>query len=103
MKRLFILFVVLHLLMDLALPSAGAFRLNPDESVVGLRVQPVQAQELAAPPQGQPRRSTVDLPRLALKVPADFRGSQNLPDIIPLLPRRDPSADRSLPSPTDPA
>lgn len=103
MKRLFILFVMIHLLLDLAIPSAGAFRFNPDESATALRARPVQAQELAAPPQDQPLRSTVGLPLPPLKVAADFRRSQNLPDIIPLLPRRDPSADRSLQSPTDPA
>ena len=70
MRRLFILFLVGHVVMDLAILSAGAFRFNADESVLALRVQPIQAQE---------------------------------PDLIPLLPRRDPTADRSPQSPTEPA
>ena len=103
MKRLFILFVAVHLMMDLAVPSAGAFRFNPDESVVALRVQPFQAQELAVPPQVEPFRLAVKLPRLALPASPDSRRSVNLPDLLPLLPRGDPSSDRSPHSPTEPA
>jgi len=47
MKLLFVLLVTLQLLIDLAMPSLpGAFRFNPDESAIGVRVQPVQAQDL---------------------------------------------------------
>lgn len=95
MKRVFILFVVGHLVMDLAVPSAGAFRFNPDESVVAVRVQPVQAQDLASAPRAEPLRVAVEVPYLELTVSADLRGNRNAPDLIALLPRRDPSSDRS--------
>ncbi len=103
MRRLFILFLVVHVVMDLAVLSGGAFRFNAEESVLALRVQPIQAQELASPPQAEPLRLAVNLPRLALQVSTDLRRSLNLPDFIPLLPRRDPAADRSPQSPTEPA
>jgi len=95
MKRVFILFAVGHLVMDLAVPSAGAFRLNPDESVVAVRVQPVQAQDFACPPQADPLRVAVETRRLELTVSMDLRGNGNTRDLIVLLPRRDPSSDRS--------
>ena len=103
MRRLFILFLVGHVVMDLAILSAGAFRFNADESVVALRVQPIQAQELASPPQAEPLRLAVDLRRSAVKVPTDLQRSLTRPELIPLLPRRDPTADRSPQSPTEPA
>ncbi|MBI3028050.1 MAG: hypothetical protein HYY64_00850 [Candidatus Rokubacteria bacterium] len=103
MRRLFILFLVGHVVMDLAIFSAGAFRFNADESVVALRVQPVQAQGFAFLPQVEPLRPAVDLRRPAEKVPTDLQRSLSLPELIPLLPRRDPTADRSPQSPTEPA
>lgn len=103
MRRLFIFFVLLHLPLDLAVPSAGAFRFNPDESVLALRVQPVQAQELAAPPLMEPVRRPLQLPRLAIQPWLDLRRIGNVPDFVPLLPRRDPSSDRSPQSPAEPA
>ncbi len=95
MNPLFILFAVAHLVMDLAVPSAGAFRFNPDESVVAVRVQPVQAQDLASTPKTEPLRVAVEIRRLELTVSADPRRNGNAPDLIALLPRRDPSSDRS--------
>lgn len=103
MKRLFILFVLAHVVMDLAVPSAGAFRFNPDESVVALRVQPVQGQELASPPRGEPLRMAIDLPRLTLQASVDLRMNGNLSNRIALLPRRDPSSDLSPQNATEDA
>lgn len=103
MRRLFILFLVGHVVMDLAILSAGAFRFNADESVLALRVQPIQAQGFASLPQAEPLRPAVDLRRSAVKVPADLRRSLTLPELILLLPRRDPTADRSPQSPSEPA
>ncbi len=101
MKRLFILFVLVHLVMDVAIPSAGAFRFNPDESVVALPVQPFLAQDLAPAPQAEPLGLAFELPRLAPRVliPRNLK----VPGLIPLLPRRDPSSDLSPQSPTEPA
>ena len=102
-KRLFILFVLVHLVADLAVPWAGAFRFNPDESVVALRVQPVQAQEFASGPRAEPLSPVVDLPRLARQVLPDPHRSEGGQESIPFLPRRDPSADGSPQSPAEPA
>jgi hypothetical protein len=97
MKRLFILFVLVHLLIDLAAPSLpGAFRFNPDESVVGVKVQTVQPHDFKPPLQANPGREFLDLPRLAMKSPVEPQRWASAPDLIALLPRRDPSSDRSL-------
>ncbi|MBI4240263.1 MAG: hypothetical protein HY613_00985 [Candidatus Rokubacteria bacterium] len=96
MKPVFILFVVIHLLVDLAMPSLpGAFRFNPDESVVGVRVGPVHAQELKPTPPVDLRWEPVDLPRFELKPSLDRPARITVPDLIVLLPRRDPSPDPS--------
>ena len=96
MKSVFILFVVIHLLADLAMPSLpGAFRFNPDESVVGVRVEPLHAQDLKPTPQVDLRREPVELPRFQLKPSLDRPARIMAPDLIVLLPRRDPSPDPS--------
>ena len=96
MKRVAILFVLLHLLVDLAIPSwPGAFRFNPDESVVAVRVETVQAHDLASAIQGSSLQMTVELPRLDLKPSVGLRRSLNVPDLFAFLPRRDPSPDQS--------
>ncbi len=99
MKHLFTLFVLVHLLIDLAAPSLpGAFRFNPDESVVAVKVQAVQAQDFRPASQPNPGKEFSDLfrpPRQNLAQPGE---PVPAPDLVTLLPRRDPSADRSLPS-----
>ena len=96
MKALFILFVSLHLLIDLAMPSLpGAFRFNPDESVVGVRVQPVQVQEVKPAAQLDLVRAALESRRVEIKLPVDPPRSTNAPVLNAFLPRRDPSADRS--------
>jgi len=97
MKQLFVLFVTLHLVIDLAMPSLlGAFRFNPDESVVGIRVQPVHAQDLQLAPRVDRLLGSFELPRLEMKTPVDPKKDVNAPDLIVLLPRRDLSSDRPL-------
>jgi hypothetical protein len=103
MRRLLILFVMVHLLMDLAIPSAGAFRFNPDESLVGLRVQHVRGQEIDRAPQAEPLRAAVESPRPSVPVSLDPAGVGSVPDFIRLLPRRNPWGDRSPKNPTEPA
>ncbi|MBI4591023.1 MAG: hypothetical protein HY725_19525 [Candidatus Rokubacteria bacterium] len=103
MRRLFILFVMVHVVADLAIPSAGAFRFNPDESVVALRVQPAQAQDLSSAPPAGSLRLAVELPRLPMQVFHDPRRNTDLPDLVPLLPRRAPSSDRPSQSSTEDA
>lgn len=95
-RSLFVLFVVVHLLVDLAVPSSGAFRFNPDESVVGVRVQPVQPQDFRPVPQVDPLQASFEAPRVELGTPDDLRARQAAPELIAALPRRDPSSDRSL-------
>lgn len=101
MKPLFILFVSLHLLIDLAMPSLpGAFRFNLDESVVGVRVQPVQVQDVKpAAPDLLPE--ALELRRVEIKIPVDPQRRIDTPDLILSLPRRDPSSDRSAPRLTE--
>lgn len=102
MKAFFILFVALHLLIDLAMPSLpGAFRFNPDESVVAVRVEPVPAQDLKPAAWLDVRREFFELPRLETKALIEARLRTDTPDVIVLLPRRDPSADRSSPHQTE--
>jgi len=102
MKPLFILFVLVHLLIDLAMPSLpGAFRFNPDESAVGVRVQPVQVQDLKPVPQVDWLLRSFEFPRLEIKIPVDSRRRVNIPDLILSLPRRDPSSDRPVPRLTE--
>jgi hypothetical protein len=96
MKTISILFVVVHLLVDLAIPSLpGAFRFNPDESVVAVRVQIAQAQDLDSVPQLGPPWMTVEVPRLEPKLSIGLRRTVNAPELIALLPRRDPSPNQS--------
>ena len=95
MKSLFILFVVVHLLIDLAMPSLpGAFRFNPDESAIGVRVQPLQPQDLKPAPEVDLLWQSFELPRVEMMT-VDPRGRINAPYLIVFLPRRDPSPDRS--------
>lgn len=90
-----VLFVVVHLLVDLAMPSLpGAFRFNPDESVVGVRVQSIQAQDLKPATQVDLVLWPSELPRLKGKTPIDSPKRINAPELIAFLPRRDPSPDR---------
>lgn len=97
MKSFFTLFVVIHLLIDLAMPSLpGAFRFNPDESAVGVRVEPTHAQNFKPALQVDLHREAFELPRLQMVIPVDFQTRITDPDLIVLLPRRDPSPDRSL-------
>lgn len=96
MKPIFILFVVVHLLTDLALPSLpGAFRFNPDESVAGIRVQQRAAQDLRAAPQPERLREGALLPRVEKQIPVHPRWNAAPPDLLVLLPRRTPSSDGS--------
>lgn len=96
MKSLFNLFVVVHLLIDLAMPSLpGAFRFNPDESVVGIRVQSVQTQPLGPALKADLLGKSVALPRLDTKTTAEPQGETDALRVVVLLPRRDPSSDRS--------
>ncbi|MBI4561989.1 MAG: hypothetical protein HY724_08080 [Candidatus Rokubacteria bacterium] len=102
MKAFFILFVALHLLIDLAMPSLpGAFRFNPDESAVAVRVEPVEVEDLKPAPRLDLRRELFELPRRGTKALLDARLRTYTPDVIVLLPRRDPSADRSSPHQTE--
>lgn len=97
MKSLFILFIAVHLLVDLAMPSLpGAFRFNPDESVVGIRVQSVQAQDLRPAVGMDLLWKSFELPRVAMTTPVDPQRKTNTPDLFVFLPRRDPSPDPSL-------
>ena len=71
MPIVFILFLVAHLLIDLAMPSLpGAFRFNPDESVVGVRVQPAPDQKPVAQMDLPPE--SFALPIRAMKPPHRF-------------------------------
>jgi len=95
-KRVVILFVAVHLLIDLAIPSLpGAFRFNPDESAVGLRMQTVQTQDPAPSPQVRSLWMTAELPRLERKTSAGLRREVKAPDLLAFLPRRDPSPNQS--------
>ena len=97
MKQPFVLFVVAHLVMYLAMPSLpGAFRFNSDESVVGIRVQPVQAHELRPAAQLDLAREALALPRVEMKTLVEPHKRVRAPNLIVFLPRRDPSPDRSL-------
>ena len=97
MKSLFILFVIVYLLIDLAMPSLpGAFRFDPDESAVGVRVQPVQAQNLKPAQAVDSLRESFEQAQVAMKTPTGPQRRMNTPDLIVFLPRRDPSPDRSL-------
>ncbi len=97
MKRLFILFVLVHLLIDLAAPSLpGAFRFNPDESVVGVKVQAVQLQDCKPAAQVSPHWEFLEPSRLDAKILGDSERNVGIPGLITLLPRRDPSPDRPL-------
>jgi len=94
MRRFAILFVVVHLLIDLAMPSLpGAFRFNPDESAVAIRIQPVQLPDI--------QRAThagfesFDLPRTPLRMPLELIRKASAPGLLPPLARRDPSPDFS--------
>lgn len=102
MKPLFILFVMIHLLADLAMPSLpGAFRFNPDESAVAVRVEPFQAQDLKPVSQVDLLREAFQFPRLELRIPVFSHRRSTAPDLIVTLPRRDPSSDRPLPRPAE--
>lgn len=85
------------------MPHAGAFRFNPAESTVGVRVQPVQASDLKPAPRVDPLPEPVESARMEISTPADPVQKVKAPELIVLLPRRDPSADRSpQPSLADP-
>ena len=93
MRRSFILLVVLHLAMDLAMPSLpGTFRFNPDESVAGVRVQGPHVERAG---QAGSLRESIDLTRTALRMPVQLTRNVNAPDLPVLLARRDPSRDLS--------
>ena len=97
MRPFFTLFVVIHLLIDLAMPSLpGAFRFNPDESAVGVRVEPIHAQNLKPALRVDLHREAFELPRLQMVTPVDLQTRISDPELIVLLPRRDPSSDRSV-------
>jgi hypothetical protein len=75
MKLVFILFLVAHLLIDLAMPSLpGAFRFNPDESVVGVRVQPFQPPDLKPVAQMDLPPESFALPIRAMKMKEGYEG-----------------------------
>lgn len=96
MKFLFILFVVGQLLTDLALPSLpGAFRFNPDESVVGVQVSSAQPKELERPAAREPEDVETRRPRV--QVPAWPPRTRRASSWITPLPRRNPSAEPSRP------
>lgn len=96
MKPLFILFVVVHLLIDLAMPSLpGAFRFNPDESAEAVRVQSVQGQDLKPGTPVDLALWRFELPRLVGKMPVVPLRRRIAPGLTAFLPRRDPSPDRS--------
>lgn len=97
MKQLFVLFVVAQLLIDLAMPFLpGAFRFNPDESVVGVRVHSVQAYDLKPIAQMDLARDAMTTPRVETKTLVERHKRARAPDLVVFLPRRDPSPDRSL-------
>jgi hypothetical protein len=96
MKRLFVLFVVLHLMADVAMPSLpGAFRFDPDESVAGIRVRAVHLQDMAAHLQVNWLQESSETPRVEVKGRLIPDGRPRAPDVAAFLPRRDPSVDRS--------
>lgn len=87
------LVVVLHLLCDLASPTVGAFRLDPSESVDGVRAEEVQTHPLARALHGSPQPRPLVLPMRFVKVAPDHSHPRPAPDLVPLLPRRDASPD----------
>lgn len=96
MKPFFGLFVAIHLLIDLAMPSLpGAFRFNPAESVAGVRVQPTQLQDVKPAARLDLLREALELRRVESKAPVDLRRNINAPELNAFLARRDPSAERS--------
>jgi hypothetical protein len=100
-KPLFIPLLVVHLLIDLAMPSLpGAFRFNPDESVVGILVQPVQSHEFPASQMGSPLTSFT-LPDRPVRTSTVSIPNANATILVAFLPRRDPTADRSVKSAED--
>lgn len=81
---------------DLALPSLpGAFRFNPDESVVGVQVSSAQPQEVERPAAREPEDVETRRPRV--QVPAWRPRTRRASPWITPLPRRNPSAEPSRP------
>ena len=102
MKTLLVLFVAAHLVLDLAMPSLpGAFRFNPDESAVGVRVAPVHVQDLRPAPQTDLPRAAFERLRLEMKLPVEPQSRVHMRELTVFLPRRDPSTDRSPQAPTE--
>jgi len=87
------LVVVLHLLCDLASPTIGAFRLDPSESVDGVRAEEVQAHAPARALHASPEPKPLVLPTGFVKVTPDPGHPRSTQDLVPLLPRRDASPD----------
>jgi hypothetical protein len=95
-KPLLVLFVVVHLLVDLAMPSLpGAFRFNFDESVAAVRAPAPPLEELARGVQVDFLRESSDAPRLEIKAPVQPQRRVYASGLMVLLPRRDPSSDRA--------
>lgn len=95
MNSRFALFVALYLLIDLADPTVpGAFRFDPDESVLGTRVKVVRSQDLIGIPQTEPYPS-VQVPQPVIVAPYSAIPFPPAPAILTLLPRRNPSSDQS--------
>ena len=94
------IFVLIHLVIDLAAPSLpGAFRFNPDESVLAVRVQPVQVEVLR--PLQRADLKQVEPPRVEPGWIAQQRPGPAVADIAPHLPRREFSIDHPSPSLSD--
>jgi len=95
MKFFFVLFVAVHLLMDLAMPSLpGAFRFNPEESVAGIRAPANSAQAVRREPRMDLLEESFQPARLAM-LPCIPQRSAKPSDLVVLLPRRNRSPDQS--------
>ena len=92
---LLVLFLAVHLTADLAMPSLpGAFRFNPDESVVGVPVEPIQAEGLGPAPSGDSSWEALGLSDLGVGSPPGIQQATSAPVPAVILPRRDTSSDR---------
>jgi len=100
MGSLFVLFVAAHLLIDLGIPSLpGAFRFDPDTSVMGVRIPARQAPDLQ-PSSALPRETGPTLLRVA-RMPGDPKPGAATPVPIAFPRRHDPARDRSPENSTD--
>lgn len=87
------LVVVLHLICDLASPTTGAFRFDPSESVDAVLAEEIQTHAPARVLHPSPQPRPLVLPTGFVKLASDPGHPRPAPGLVPLLPRRDASAD----------